>query len=357
MGGSLWGAAALRLLLPALLFAAPAAAQDNFYAGKQINLIISTGVGGGLDSNARLVARHLANHLPGKPTIVPRNMPGAGHVRAANFLYNQAPKDGTTIGTLIPAFVLGQLLDGRGMQFDAAKFNWIGSTSSSNSTVYVWAKSGVTSVEDALKRQVVMGATGVGSYTTLYPTIMNNVLGTRFKIIAGYESAAEIGLAMERGEVDGRAGNNFNSLKAENGDWLRDKKIVLIAQVGLERDAEFPQVPLISDFGKRDEDHQILRLFSVDVVIGRPFLAPPGLPPERIALLRRAFDSLMKDPAYQRESAEAALDVNPVGGSEIQTMVEELIATPPDIVAKAKAAMAPKDVIDNSKKKDGEKTE
>jgi tripartite-type tricarboxylate transporter receptor subunit TctC len=354
-----WSGQASLLGLACLLAWGPAAAQDNFFAGKQITLIISTGVGGGLDSNARVMARHLANHLPGKPVIVPKNMPGAGHVRAANFLYNQAPKDGTTIGTLIPAFVLGQLLDGRGMQFDAAKFLWLGSTASSNSTVYVWTASGIKSVEDALQRQVVMVGTGVGSYTTLYPTVMNNVLGTKFKIIAGYESSAEVGLAMERGEVEGRAGNNFNSLKAENGEWLRSGKITLIAQVGLERDREFPAVPLISDFARSDEERQILRLFSADVVIGRPFLAPPGLPPERLALLRRAFAATMKDPAYIREAEEAGLEVEPIDGEKIQQVVVDLVATPPDIVAKAKAAMAPKDVVDQSKGKPApqEKTE
>jgi tripartite-type tricarboxylate transporter receptor subunit TctC len=341
------------LLLP--LAAGPAAAQDNFFAGKQVSLIISTGVGGGLDSNARVVARHLGNHLPGKPVIVPKNMPGAGHVRAANYLYNQAPKDGTVIGTLIPSFVLAQVLDGRGIQFDAGKFTWLASTSSSNSTIYFWKATGLTSIDDAFKRQIVMGGTGVGSYTTLYPTIMNNVLGTKFKIIAGYESSAEVGLAMERGEVEGRAGNNFNSLKAENPEWLRAGKIVLAAQVGLERNPDYPNLPLISDFAKNDEQRQILRLFSVDVVIGRPFLAPPGLPAERAAQLRRAFDEMMKDPAFLKEAAEAALDVEPVDGAKIQKIVEQLVGTPPDIVAKAKAAMAPKDVVDQSKGKPGAK--
>jgi tripartite-type tricarboxylate transporter receptor subunit TctC len=347
----------LAWLLIAPLLASPAAAQESVFAGKQLTLIISTGVGGGLDSNARVVARHLGNHIPGKPVIVPKNMPGAGHVRAANYLYNQAPKDGTIIGTLIPAFVLAEMLDGRGVQFDAGKFGWLGSTSSSNSTIYFWSASGLRSIADAFRRPVLMGGTGVGSYTTLYPTIMNNVLGTRFKIIAGYESSAEIGLAMERGEVEGRAGNNFNSLKAENPDWLRDGKIVLAAQVGLERDAGYPDLPLISDFAKSDEQRRILRLFSVDVVIGRPFLAPPGLPPERIQLLRRAFDAMLADPAFLKDSAEAGLDVAAIDGAKIQSVVEELVSTPPDIVAKAKAAMAPKDVVDQGKGKADEKAE
>src|SRR4051794_25339813 len=226
----------------------PARAQPDFYSGKTIELIVSTGVGGGLDANARVVARHLANHIPGQPVIVVKNMPGAGHIRAANYVFTQAPKDGSTIATFIPIFVMAQVLErSRSIQFNSAQFNWLASTSSSNSTVYTWHTSGITSVEDATKRAVVMGGTGSGSYTLIYPTVMNSLIGTKFKLVTGYQSTAEVGLAMERGEIEGRAGNNFNSLKAENGEWLRTGKINLLAQVGLARDAEFPQVPLLTD--------------------------------------------------------------------------------------------------------------
>ena len=296
------------------MFATCAAAQE-FYKDKTVELVVSTGVGGGLDSNARLIARHLPSRLPGKPSIVVRNMPGAGHVRAANYMFNQAAKDGTSIATLIPAFVLAQVLDGKGMQFDAAKFQWLGSTSSSNSTFYVWSAAPVARFEDAMTKQILMGGTGVGSYTTLYPTVTNNVLGTKFKIIAGYQSSAEVNLAMERGEVEGRAGNNFNSLKVENGEQLRAGKIRLIAQVGLERDPEFKDIPLISDFAKSDSDRDILKLFSADVVIGRPFLAPPGVPAERVALLRKALDEVVRDPAFRRHRRDSRRGRrNPEGG-------------------------------------------
>ena len=328
----------------------PASAQTDFYRGKSIDLVISTGVGGGLDANARVVARHLANHIPGQPTIVPKNMPGAGHIRAANYVFSQAPKDGTTIATFIPIFVMAQVLErSKGIQFDPSKFNWLASTSSSNSTVYVWSKSGITSVEDAMKRPVTMGGTGAGSYTIIYPTVMNSVLGTKFKLVTGYQSTAEIGLAMERGEVEGRAGNNFNSLKAENGEWLRSGKIKLIAQVGLERDHEFPDVPLMTDFAKTDEARQILKFFSTDVVVGRPFVTSPGVPTERVAMLRKAFDDMMKDPAYLEDSMKAGLDVGPVAGEKIQEVVADLIHTPEAVVAKAKLAMEPKDAVERVK--------
>ncbi|HEY4405810.1 MAG TPA: tripartite tricarboxylate transporter substrate-binding protein [Xanthobacteraceae bacterium] len=341
---------ALPLLLAAALAPAPAAAQVDFYKGKTIDLVISTGVGGGLDANARVVARHLADHIPGNPTIVPRNMPGAGHIRAANFVFSQAPKDGTVIATFIPVFVLAQVLDrSKGIQFDPANFNWLASTSSSNTTVYTWHTANVRSVADATKRDVLMGGTGVGSYTIIYPSIMNSVLGTRFKLVTGYQSTAEIGLAMERGEVEGRAGNNFNSLKAESAEWLKSGKIVLISQIGLERDAEYPDLPLLTDMAKSDEDRQVLKLFSTDVVIGRPFVTSPGVPAERVALLRKAFDEMMKDPAYLEDSSKAALDVTPVAGAKIQAMVADLVHTPADIVNRAKLAMEPKNVVERPK--------
>jgi tripartite-type tricarboxylate transporter receptor subunit TctC len=340
---------ALAVVVVTAIMPAAAAAQD-FYRGKTIELVVSTGVGGGLDANARVVARHLANHIPGQPTIVPKNMPGAGHIRAANYVFAQAPKDGTTIATFIPVFVMAQVLErSRSIQFNPAQFNWLASTSSSNSTVYVWHTSGIKSVEDATKRTVLMGGTGVGSYTIIYPTVMNSVIGTRFKLVTGYQSAAEVGLALERGEIEGRAGNNFNSLKAENGEWLKTGKITLIAQVGLTRDAEFSTVPLMTEFAKNDSDRQILRLFSTDVVIGRPFVTSPGVPAERVALLRQAFDAMMKDPAYIEDSKKAGLDVSPTDGTTIQNVVTELVNTPDDVVAKAKLAMEPKDLTERPK--------
>jgi tripartite-type tricarboxylate transporter receptor subunit TctC len=333
-----------------LLAPAPAAAQADFYKGKTMDLVISTGVGGGLDANARVVARHLADHIPGNPTIVPRNMPGAGHIRAANYVFSQVPKDGTVIATFIPVFVMAQVLDrSKSIQFDPANFNWLASTSSSNTTVYVWHTSGVKSLTDATRREVLMGGTGTGSYTIIYPTVMNSLLGTRFKLVTGYQSTAEIGLAMERGEVQGRAGNNFNSLKAENAELLKTGKIVLITQIGLERDPEFPDLPLMTDFAKSDEDRQVLKLFSTDVVIGRPFVTSPGVPTERVALLRKAFDEMMTDPAYLEDSKKAALDVTPVAGAKVQAIVADLVHTPAEIVAKAKLAMEPSNTVERPK--------
>jgi tripartite-type tricarboxylate transporter receptor subunit TctC len=336
--------------LAAMAGAIPAAAQSDFYKGKTVEVIISTGVGGGLDTNGRIVARHLGNHIPGNPTVVSKNMPGAGHIRAANYVFSQAPKDGTTIGTFIPIFVMAQVLErSKSIQFNPANFQWLVSTSSSNSTVYVWHTTGVKTLEDAMQKQVLMGGTGVGSYNIIYPTVLNSVVGTKFRLVTGYPSTTEIAIAMERGEVQGRAGNNFNSLTSEHGEWLKTGKINLLAQVGLERDPDFPNVPLIMEYAKTDEDRQILRFFSTDVVIGRPFVTSPGVPAERIAILRQAFDRMLKDPAFRDDAKKSGIDISPVAGAAIQTIVTDFMNTPANIVAKAKAAMEPRDTTERKK--------
>ncbi|MPZ37011.1 MAG: hypothetical protein GEU95_02925 [Rhizobiales bacterium] len=349
---------ARELMAPALLglaflniaFPTSAHAQADFYKGKTVEIIISSGAGGGLDTNGRIVARHLGNHIPGNPTVVAKNMPGAGHIRAANYVFSQAPKDGTTIGTFIPIFVMAHVLErSKGIQFNPANFQWLVSTSSSNSTVYVWHTTGVKSLEDAMQREVLMGGTGVSSYNVIYPTVLNSLVGTKFKLVTGYKSTTEIAIAMERGEVQGRAGNNFNSLTSEHGDWLKTGKINLLAQVGLERDPDFPKVPLITEFAKTDEARQILRFFSTDVVIGRPFVTSPGVPAERVVLLRQAFDRMLKDKAFREDAKKAGIEISPVGGVAIQKIVADFMNTPADVVAKAKAAMEPGDTTERKK--------
>jgi tripartite-type tricarboxylate transporter receptor subunit TctC len=325
-----------------VLLATAAWAQDveSFFKGKTIDLIISTGVGGGLDTNARIVAKHMQPHIPGKPTIVPKNMPGAGHVRAANYLATQAAKDGTVMGTLIPAFVTAQVLNRTSaIQFDAEEFAWLGSTASSNSTIYVATSTGVKTMDDARRIEVTMGGTGAGSYTTLLPIVMNNVFGTKFKVISGYQSTADVGLAMERGEVQGRAGNNFNSIKSENPALLRDKKIVILAQFGVERDPEFPDVPLATDLARNEDERQIMKVVSADVPLGRPFLLPPGVPKDRIDAMRKAFEAMVRDPAYLAAAAKANIEVAPLAGEKLQAIVEDLVATPAPIVERARKAM------------------
>jgi tripartite-type tricarboxylate transporter receptor subunit TctC len=327
------------------LFASQAASADaisDFYSGKTMTLIISTGAGGGVDANARLVARHLANHIPGKPTIVPKNMTGAGHLQATNFMYNVAAKDGTFMAAILPSFVLYQVLDGKGAQYDAKNFLWIGASDVDNMNLYVWHTVPVKSVADAKTREVLMGGTGAGSYTVLWPTLMNNLLGTKFKMVMGYKSTTEIHLAMERGEVHGRAGNFFSSLRAQNPDYLTQKKITLLTQFGTEADPDFAGVPLLTDLAQNDEQRRIFALFSGELGLGRPFITTPNVPADRLAALRKAFDETMADPAFRADAAKANLGVHPVTADKLKAIAEGILATPPALIEKAKIASTPK---------------
>lgn len=331
-------AACAAVLLAVVSSAASAADVGDFYKDKTISLIISTGSGGGYDTTARSVARHMPKHLPGSPTIVPRNMPGAGNVIAANHMYNVAPRDGLTIATLAQAVFLLQPLKKSGIKFDASKFYYLGSSTVDNSTIYAWHTAGVKSIEDVFEKELLLGATGVGSGTTVYPVLINNLLGTKFKLVAGYKDTRAVDLAMARGEVQGRAGNNFQSLKANHPDWVAEKKVVILLQIGLDRDPDYPDVPLLTELAKNEEQRQIFTMYSAPVAIGRPFLTTPDVPPERAQALRDAFAATMADPEFLAEGERLKLDVRPISGARLTEIVAELINTPPEIVEKAKVA-------------------
>ena len=321
------------------LSSAQADAISDFFTGKSISLIISTGVGGGVDTNARLVAKHLGNHIPGNPSVTPKNMTGAGHLQATNYLYAQAPRDGTSIGAILPAFVGYQVLDGRGAQYDARNFNYLGSSDVENANLYTSSSQGIKSIEQIKTREVLMGATGAGSYTMLYPTLLNNVLGYKFKIVSGYKSTNEIHLARERGEVFGRAGNFFSSLKAQNPDWLPSGKIDMLLQIGAVRDPEWPNLPLLTDLATNEEQKAIFKLFSAEIALGRVFLTTPGVPEDRLAALRKAFENTMRDPAYIEDSRKVDMQVRPLTHQQVKILADEIIAMPQDVLSKAKVAM------------------
>lgn len=335
-----------RLFLVAALLVSQAMATRadsvaDFYSGKTISLIVSTGVGGGVDTNARLVAKYLGTHIPGKPNVVVKNMTGAGHLQATNFLYTQAPKDGTHIGAILPAFVGYQILDGRGAQYDVRKFNFLGSSDVENANLYTWSKLGIKKIEEAKEKQVLMGATGAGSYTVLFPTLLNNVLGYKFKVVAGYKSTNEIHLAMERGEVSGRAGNFFSSLKSQNPDWLAQNKIDMLLQIGEKRDPEWQQVPLLTDLASNEEQRLIFELFSAEIALGRTFITTPDVPADRLAALRKAFEQTMTDPGYLEDIRVAEMQVRPLSHQRAKEIADRIVNMPPALVAKAKAAMEP----------------
>lgn len=339
------------------LLPSPAHADDvaDFYRGKAMTMVISTGVGGGYDVGGRVVARHLPKHIPGNPTMVPRNMPGAGHVRATNFMAVQAPRDGTHVATVGNSIALHQILDGTGIHFDIAKLNWLGSSESSNGAVYVWADTGVKTIEDARHQEVLLGATGAGGGNLQYPALMNNMLGTKFRVIAGYHTGSDIPLAMERGEVHGRANHSFSSLMAQRADWVQQKKINILTQIGLRPEEGFESVPLLVSLAKTDTDRAIIKLYSAPIALGRPVLTTPDVPTERIAALRKAFDATMKDPEFLGDAKKSRLDVSPVSGVELQRIIEDLVTTPSSLIAAAKAAVEAKDVLKKSIGGEGEK--
>jgi tripartite-type tricarboxylate transporter receptor subunit TctC len=318
----------------------PAAAQpvEEFYRGKTVTLVISAGVGEGFDTNARLIARHLAKHIPGNPTIVPKNMPGAGHVLAANYMATEAPRDGTVIASIAPAIITHQLLEGRGVRYDIGAFRWLGASDYSNQAIYVWAASGVKTFDDLRTREVVFGGTGAGSFSVLYPSLMNTLLGTKVKTVTGYKAAREIDLAMERGEVEARAGNYLSSLRTFSADWLKEKKINLLAQVGRERDPDFADVPLLTEFAKSDDARRVLKLFEAEIDAGRSFLTTPDIPSDRLDVLRQAFEKALNDPELRAEAAKSRQEIRPLPAARLQAIVAEVRATPAEVIAMAKRA-------------------
>jgi tripartite-type tricarboxylate transporter receptor subunit TctC len=322
--------------------AAPARAQqsvEDFYKGKNIDLYIGFTVGGGYDLYARLVGKYLGEHLPGKPRVIPKNMTGAGSRIAAGYVYSVAPKDGTALATADQSIPLEQATGESGINFDSAKFNWIGNPIVDNNVVVTWQSSPVKTVEDAKKTEVAIGATGFNT-SSQYPQVLNSMVGTKFKIILGYPGGAEINLAMENGEVGGRGSNSWSSWKASKPDWVRDRKLNVLAQIGLTKSPDLPDVPLLIDLAQNEEDRAAMRLVSAPPSVGRPLFTSPGVPAERVRALRQAFDATMKDPAFLDEAKKLNLDINPISGEELQKVVNDIIATPPAAVKRLASVLA-----------------
>jgi tripartite-type tricarboxylate transporter receptor subunit TctC len=334
-----------KLVLSALLVLTSAQAiadpVEDFYRGKRVTLVIGYGTGGGYDTYARLFARFVGEHIPGKPTVIAQNMPGAGSRGAANWLYNVAPKDGTVIATLSQTTPTDQALGQSGIQFDARRYNWIGNMVVVNNILFVSAASGVRTIDDARKKVITVGATGASSPSVLYPQVSNTILGTRFKIVAGYPGGGDINLAVERGEVDGRGSDSWASMKANNARWLREKTINILFQIGPRRETDLTEAPLWSELGESDEQRQILDVLSGDVAVGRPILTTPDVPAERVAALRLAFDQTMRDPKFVAAAEQAGMVLNPLGGEELQRIVARVTSPAPELIAKVKEAIRP----------------
>ena len=339
-------AACAALAFGGITLSGAAAAQSpaDFYAGKRINVVIGYSGGAGYDQYARVLARYMGEHIPGKPTLIPQNMPGAGSRKAANWLYNVAPKDGTTIAMLGQNTATDQALKAEGVQFDVRKFYWIGNMVVVNNVLSTWAASGVKTIEDATKKVATIGGTGAASPSVIYPQVANNLLGTKFKIIAGYPGGGDVNLAMERGEVDGRGSNSWASYKSTKSDWLRDKKVYMLFQVGPKREDDLPDVPLLTELAKTPEQKKVFEVLSADVSVGRPILTTPGVPQDRVAALRKAFDDTFKDKAFLAEAEKQKMDISPMTGAELQKIVGATVEMPDEIIAMVKAAIEIKDM-------------
>lgn len=331
----------LSTLAFATLHTAMANAQSaaQFYTGKAVDLQIGYSVGGGYDLYARLVARHLGQHIPGNPTIVPKNMEGAGSLRLANWLYSAAPRDGTVIGATSRGAAFDPLLNQKGAQFDASKFSWIGSANDEVSVCVALQTSGITKFDDVLSKPLTIGSTGVGDDTYQFPALVNAVLGTKFKIITGYPGGNDVSLAIERGEVEGRCGWSWSSIKATRMNWVESKKIIVLVQMSLSKHPDLPDVPLIMDLAKTDEQRQIFKLIFARQVMGRPFLAPPGVPADRVTALRQAFTEMMTDKEFLSDADAGKFEINQVSGEQLEALVKEIYQTPPDVTKKAAAIL------------------
>jgi tripartite-type tricarboxylate transporter receptor subunit TctC len=328
--GALVGAVAL-LLAPM----AQAQAQNPaaFYKGKSIDLYIGYSAGGGYDVYARALARHMGRFVPGNPTIVPKNMPGAGSLVLANWLYNVAAKDGTAFGMIGRGTAFDPLLGSTKAQFDAAKFTWIGSMNDEVSVCVSWHTSGIARLEQVVQKELTVGGTGPAADTDQFPKVLNATIHTKFKIIPGYPGGNDIDLAMERGEVMGRCGWSWSSVIATHKSWIDEKKINVLVQLSLNKHADLPNAPLVMDFAKTEEQRQIFKLVFARQPMGRPFLAPPSIPAERTATLRKAFMDTMQDPGFLAEAEKMKLEISPVPGDAVQAIVQEVYQTPKSIAA------------------------
>ena len=318
-----------------------AAGVEAFYKGRSLSIIIGYSVGGGYDTYGRLLSRYIGDHIPGRPSVVPQNMPGAGSLKAANYIYGVAPKDGTAIATFGRTIPVAPLLAAAGVAFEATKLTWLGSISKDTSLCVTSAKSEVRNWDDFLTKPSTLGGEGAGADPDVFAHLYKNVFGAKSRLVAGYPGTNDVSLAMERGEIDGFCGLSWSTLKSRHPEWLNNKSIHIIVQAGLRKEPELPDVPLATDLAKTQEQLQIVRLVLVSQEMARPFAAPPGLPAERAAALVSAFDATMRDKGFLAEAKTQMLDVDPVSAKNIDALLAEVYATPKSVADQAaKATMS-----------------
>ena len=321
---------------------APAQAQSvaEFYKGKRITLWVGYSPGGGYDTYARTVARHMGKHIPGNPKIVAKNRVGAGSLLATNELYNLYPQDGTAIGIVGRGMPMAPLLGNKAAKFDASKFNYLGSANNEVSVCVSWAKTGITHWKQLLTQELIVGGTGPDADTDTFPKVMNNILGTKMRLVTGYPGGTDVNFAVERGELTGRCGYSWSSLKSRKADWIRDKKVNILVQMSTAKHPEMPDVPFIMDLAKTDLDRKVFQFIFARQAWGRPFLAPPNVPADRVKALQTAFMATMSDPAYVSDAKKQKLEVAPISGPKIAELMAKLYASPKDIVEAAKRAQS-----------------
>jgi tripartite-type tricarboxylate transporter receptor subunit TctC len=316
-----------------------AMAEDPYFKGKTISIYAGASAGDGYDVYARVLAVHYQHHIPGNPTIIIRNMPGAGSLKAANFIYEIAPKDGTAMGTVGGGTATADLFKSKGVRFDPRKYAWIGSMNAEVGLVLAWNSVPISKIEDLFTRELLVGGGGPTSGNVVFANVMNKVVGTRFKLIAGYKSTGDIALAMERGELEGTASYHYSSIMASKPDWISNGEVKVLLQDSLRPHSLFPKIPIVMDLAKTDEQKAILELVFARQEMGRPFMLPPGTPQEVITLLRRAFDSALRDPQLLSDAARQRMDLNrPMTGEEIHTLIDRLYTYPAQVVAMAAEA-------------------
>lgn len=321
------------VLIAALATGVSANAQtvEEFYRGKQVRVVVASDTGAGFDTYARILGNFMGNFIPGNPTFIVQNMPGAGGISASSYVYHQAAKDGLTLGALHRTTAQAPLVGVPGADFDTRKFYWIGSLNNEVGVCVSWHESRVKKFEDLFEHELIVGSSTGGDGDT-YPQIMNRIMGTKFKAVTGYKGGAQVLIALERREVDGRCSWSWSSIVVQRMDWVKDKKINILAQLSVEKHPDLQHVPQVIEFAKDEEQRKALRFLFARGVIGRPYVAPPGVPLDRIAALRKAFDEMVKAPEVIAEFERQKQELTPVSGVKIQSLIEEFYATPKSLI-------------------------
>jgi tripartite-type tricarboxylate transporter receptor subunit TctC len=321
------------------LAAGPAVADTaaDFYKDHTVELYIGTNPGGGYDLYGRLVARHIGAHIPGKPSVIAKNMPGAGGLKMVNWFYNAAPRDGTALATAPQAIAIEQALGSDGIKYDARKFTWVGRATPVVEVTFTWHTSPTKTLEDARHRETIMGGSGPTSPTVFYLKLLNALAGTKFKVIPNYRGTAEVQLGIERGEIEGGS-KSWESMKVDNTDWLKEKKVNILLQYAPERSPDLPDVPLLSELGKTEADRAALKLYTFGNALGRSVMSTPGVPADRVAALRKAFMEAMQSPEMNAEVKKLKIEIGPMAGDKVATLIDETFKVPPEILKRARNA-------------------